>query len=385
MYRSILIIVLLGLHTLAAQDLSSTIDSLQLELEENPGSHDLHTMLANCYYGLKNYTDAAEEFRHALELNPDDFSSHFKVALCHYHLDSITVARVELEKVRDMQPTNKHPYLWLGDTYGLLGMYDDMLGALEEYRRLAGKDYFHSYSTRDYHNVDALVAQAYAMKGQYDQAIKCYKDAVDDYWGPYTFDIALALIYTNKGNSSEVEHWLGKAVEHVERYYHYSQKIEEDSLAFMLIRVHAYFSWLLGRFENAATLMDSLYSATGLDSIGLYNRCVYHIAVGDVDSMKDLEELLIQAAFSSVFYDVLILLRSDSLSEATTLLINNKEWLNKSALLMGLNAYMLEQLGNDSQATKWWYRCYGYLPLGIDVRSMRRFIDSFVAAVKKIP
>lgn len=380
--------MLLGLHALAAQDLSSTIDSLKSEIEENPKSHALHTMLANCYYGLGNHTDALEEFRHAIELNSDDFSSHFKVALCYYHLDSINVARVELEKVRDMQPTNKHPYWWLGDTYGLLGMYDDMLGALEKYKSLCGKEYFHSYSTRDYHHVDAVdagVAQAYAMKGQYDRAIKCYKNAVDDYWGPYTFDIALALIYANKGNSSEVEHWLGKSVEHVERYYHYYQKIEEDSLAFMLIQVHAYFSWLLGRFENAATLMDSLYSATELDTIGLYNRCVYHMAAGNVHSMKDLEEILIDAAFSSVLYDVLILLRSDLLSEATTLLISNKEWLSKSALLMGLHAYMLEQLGDESQATKWWYRCYGSLPLGIDVRSMRHFIDSFVATVKKIP
>ena len=384
MYRSILVIVLLGLHTLAAQDLSSTIDSLQLELEENPGSHELHTKLANCHYGLKNYTDALEEFRHALELNPNDFSSHFKVALCYYHLDSITVARVELEKVRDMQPTNKHPYLWLGDTYGLLGMYDDMLGALEEYKRLCGKEYYHSYSTRDYYDVDALIAQAYAMKGQYDDAIKCYKDAVDDYWGHYTFDIALAMIYARKGKSSEVEHWLGKAVEHVERHYHYFQKIEEDRLAPMLIRVHAYFFWLLGRYENAATLLDSVYSVTELDSIDIYNRCVYHIAAGDVHSMKDLEELLMHAAFSSVLYDVLILVRSDSLSEAITLLMNNREWLSRSALLMGLDAYMLEQLGDESQATKWWYRCGGNLPLGIDVESMRRFIDSFVTSVKKI-
>ncbi|UCG29851.1 MAG: tetratricopeptide repeat protein [candidate division WOR-3 bacterium] len=385
MYRSILIIVLLGLHTLAAQDLSSTIDSLKSEIEENPGSHELHTMLANCYYGLGNYTDALEEFRHAIELNPDDFASHFKVALCYYHLDSNTVARVELEKVRDMQPTNKHPYWWLGDTYGLLGMYDDMLGALEEYRSLCGKEYFHSYSTRDYYNVDAGVAQAYAMKGQYDQAIKCYKDAVDDYWGPYTFDIALAMIYANKGNSSEVGHWRGKAAEHVERYYRDFQKMKEDSLAFMLIKVHAYLSWLLGSFENAATLMDSLSSVTELDSIGIYNRCVYHIAAGDVHSMEDLKESLIHAALYSVLYDVLSMLRSDSLSEAITLLTNNEEWLRKSALPMGLYAYVLEQLGDESQATKWWYRCYGYLPLGIDVRSMRHFIDSFVATVKKIP
>jgi len=385
MYRSILIIVLLGLHTLVAQDLSSTIDSLKSEIEENPGSHELYTMLANCYYGLGNYTDALEEFRHALELNPDDFPSQFKVALCYYHLDSIGVARVELEKVRDVQPTNKHPYLWLGDTYGLLGMYDDMLGALGEYRRLCGKDYFHSYSTRDYYDVDALIAKAYAMKGQHDEAIKCYKDAVDDYWGPYTYDIALAMIHADKGNSSEVEHWRGKAVEHVERYYRYFQKMEEDSLAPMLIKVHAYLSWLLGRFEDAAALTDSPCTVTELDSIGIYNRCVYRIAAGDVHSMEDLKESLIHAALYSVLYDVLSMLRSDSLSEAITLLTNNKEWLRKSALPMGLYAYMLEQLGDESQATKWWYRCYGNLPLGIDVRSMRHFVDSFVTAVKKIP
>lgn len=42
----------------------------------------------------------------------------------------------------------------------------------------------------------------------------------------------------------------------------------------------------------------------------------------------------------------------------------------------------LEKLGKDTEAKIYWFKCYGKLPLGIDVESMRNFIDKFICTIK---
>ena len=384
MYRSTLIAILLGLSLSTPQDLSSSVDSLKSEIEKNPGSPELHFSLANCYYGLGEYTNAIQEFQRALDLKPDCFSARFKLALCYYHVDSIDVARIELERVRDIQPANKHPYLWLGDVYGLLGLYDEMLTSFKEYRRLAGKDFFHGHSTRDYFDVEDLIAKSYAMQGQSDSAIEYYRSAIDDYWGPYHYDIMLAVIYAREGESSKAEKWLAKGMEHLKRYYHYRGGNEIRDFGMALLRTKAIWLWLLGYFDRSVALLDSLGLITELDTVDIYNKCVFKISAGDANGVEDLKQAAAHLGRFSILFDVLMLLRADSLSEAMSVLNADKEYLNKSGLGRGLYAYILEELGYKSQAVKWWYRSYGNLPLGADVESMRHFMKAFVATARRI-
>ncbi|MBE0434113.1 tetratricopeptide repeat protein [candidate division WOR-3 bacterium] len=387
MCRVAFFVVTLFVTSLAARDLSSQIDSLKVEIEKNPGVHELHFTLANCYYGLEDYTNAVQELSRVLDLKPDSRAARFKMAMCYLRMDSIDIARAELERVRDMNPVDKHPYywLWLGHVYGTLGFYDEMLDAFEEYKRLAGKDFHHRYGTRDYYDVEGFIAQSYALMGRTDEAIKYYRGTIGGYWGPYRHCLMLAMIYAGKGDASNAAKWLDKTLMYDERYYHYysDERINRTSPRFL--RTKATFLWRIGRFDDAVATMDSIGSYTELDTVDLYNRMVFKISAGDPHALDDLRQSGIPSSRLQVGYDVLMLLRVDSLSEAMSLLSAAEEYLSVSGFGRGLYAYILEESGYGAEAVKWWYRSYGNLPLGIDVESMRRFMHHVVAVCKEKP
>jgi len=342
--------------------------------------------LGNCYYALGEYGNALGEFHHAADLKPDFFSAQFKAALCYYHLGSLTIARAELERLRDMQPENKHPYRWLGEVYGQIGFYEEMLSALEEYKRLAGEDFFHGFSTRDYDKIEGFIAKGYAMMGQYDTAFNYYRIVIDDYWGPYQYDIMLAMIYARKGESSKAESWQEKAIAHLERNLHYYSTIDSAIGVPILLRTKAYLWWLVGRYDRAIATADSVGTFVEFCDIDAYNRGVYRVAAGDVHGLDDLRHASEIVPYRyCAFYDAVMSVRVDSLTNALSILDRNKEYLAASGIGKALYAQILEKLGRVSEAQKWWFQCYGRIPFGTDVESMRHFMDDFIAKVKMKP
>ncbi|MEO0143100.1 MAG: DNA-formamidopyrimidine glycosylase family protein [candidate division WOR-3 bacterium] len=71
---------------------------------------------------------------------------------------------------------------------------------------------------------------------------------------------------------------------------------------------------------------------------------------------------------------------SDSLTytEAERLLFRKNLYLSRSGIANGLHAFVLEKQGKSSSAMKYWLTCFGKLPLGVDIESMRKFIEIFV-------
>ncbi|KPJ73311.1 hypothetical protein AMJ52_03925 [candidate division TA06 bacterium DG_78] len=56
--------------------------------------------------------------------------------------------------------------------------------------------------------------------------------------------------------------------------------------------------------------------------------------------------------------------------------------LKRLGIAKGLLAWILEERGKDIEAKKYWFKCFGQLPLGADVESMRSFIDEFIQTIK---
>jgi tetratricopeptide (TPR) repeat protein len=323
-----LLVVTLMVFNFAHSSLESSIDSLKLEIEKTPGDYDLHFNLGMCYYSLQDYDQAFHEFVKVLSLEKDHMPAIRKLAF----------------------------------VYGHLGEYESMLEFCNTSMRKFGEPtYFLSYAS----------GIANALLGKYDAAIECYDDALALSPYPeceYQKEFELAVIHHASGDTIEGNKLLNKSLSGVEGF-----RRGWDAI---------YYFWF-GRYDEAVRRQNNAMEEN-VDLYDMYNLGVYQVASGDKSGLVTIESAFGKDTTGLVraVYDAIIYILSDSLSDAERTLKQKIPHLGASGMANGLLAWTLEKLDRSDEAKKYWFKCYGKLPLAIDIESMRYFIDYFLSVIR---
>jgi tetratricopeptide (TPR) repeat protein len=365
--KLLILIFLFAAFNLSYADLQSAVDSLKLEIEKNPDDYLLHFKLGSCYYSSGEYEEALQEFNRTLELNSDYSLARYKIAAIYYAMDSFDIAKTKFEKLLKIYPEKKAVYVRLGFICGLLGNYDKMLQIFQKYTQET--DYDFSYEC----------GIACVFLGNYENAINYYQRASEQYTG---LELELAIIYHHSNDTTKANSWFKKSLK-----YFSGISWPLDQYGFDLNTLQSYKSvyyYLFGKFDEAIEIINDLIKHDKHNYIYYYNLGVFRIASGDADGLEDIKNAcdLDTTGFVQAVYDALIAVTSDSFLNAEILLKQKIGGLKRSGIAKGLLALTLEKLGKDTEAKIYWFKCYGKLPLGIDVESMRNFIDKFIRTIK---
>ena len=368
--KLLILIFLFAAFNLSYADLQSAVDSLKFEIEKKPDYYKFHFDLGLCYAALGEYENALEAFNSTLELNKDHTQAKYKIAIIYYYMDSLKIARDKFEDLLETDPDRESAYRYLGSIYGSLAEYEKMLDIYKTYDKRKEKTYSFTYEC----------GMACAFLGKCEESINNYQKAIKQYWHPYGLDIELAMLYQKLGDSLKAEKWFNKSMEDLSaacRYYGW--KLKQD----VLLSYKSPWYYRLGKFDNAIAMIDTLIQFKKEDYIDIYNLGVFRIASGDADGLEDIKNAcdLDTTEFVQAVYDALIAVTSDSFLNAEILLKQNISELKKSGIAKGLLAWTLEKLGKDTEAKIYWFKCYGKLPLGIDVESMRNFMNKFICTI----
>lgn len=379
MYKKLLILVvfLTILNALFA-DLRSAVDSLRLEIEKSSDVYKLHFDLGSCFYALRDYESALQEFNRALELKKDFPATEFQIALIYFHMDSLQKARDKFEGLRQKYPDKKSVYEWLGYIFGYAGEYEKMLTAFKEYYNRTHKEFFRGQN-RGY-DLSREVGMAYAMLKKYQEAISYYHKEIGYYRFRVEAKMELAMLYKKTNDIHKANGCFNEAIASLSKYYdYYNSELKKD----LLLDYKSAWCYRLEEFDWGIALIDTLIQLKRESYINIYNLGVFRIASGDPRGLDDITKACIidTTGFVQAVYGAIVAIKEDSLEKAEQSLKQPIPGLRRSGIAKGLLAWILEKLGKDTEAKKYWFKCYGQLPLGTDVESMRSFIDRFIETI----
>jgi tetratricopeptide (TPR) repeat protein len=329
----------------AYADLRSAADSIKLEIEKNPDDFKSYFDLGLCYIAIDEYEEALTAFERTLELNSEYILAKYKIALVYYVMDSLEIAKLKFEELKETYVDKKNVGNWLRTIHLRCGMI-------------------------------------YALEKQYDKAIENYQKAIkllnrDKAPG---WDIDLAMLYYKIGDSAQVNVWFDRARENLDYYRRYYVGGEKRAQA-----LNAIYHYYLNKFERAIELNHSIYNKDKSNGIALYNLGVFKIASGDSRGFESINNAIEMdtTGFVSSVYNAINAILVDSLSNTVALLQQNIDGLQSSGVAKGLLAWTLEKLGKEGEAKHLWIKCYGQLPLGTDIESMRDFINRFLKTIRE--
>jgi len=363
--KLLILIFLFAASNLSYADLQSAVDSLKLEIEKNPDDYKFHFDLGLCYAALGEYENALEAFNSTLELNKDHTQAKYKIAIIYYYMDSLKIARDKFEDLLETDPDKESAYRYLGSIYGSLAEYEKMLDIYKTYDKRKEKTYSFTHEC----------GIACAFLGKYEESINNYQKAIKQYRHPYGLDIELAILYQKTDDTLKAKKWFKKSIKDVKSYSF------ENEQALWTMSIYYYY---MEEYDNSIDIVSKIIRDEKIDGIAHYNLGVFRIASGDADGLEDIKNAcdLDTTGFVQAIYNALLAIKTDSLMDAQRYLKQKIGGLKRSGIAKGLLAWTLEKLGKDTEAKIYWFKCYGKLPLGIDVESMRNFIDKFIHTTK---
>ncbi len=320
-------------------NLLTKVDSLQAEIAKNPDDAVLHYKLGRAYYTLGQYENALDNFTKVLSLSND-------------YPDAV---------------------LMLARSYGCLGNYDQMLHICEEHaeRREAPPIFYRELGV------------ASAMLGDNRAAIEYYQRGlkVRPYNMRYEFEVELAMLFRQVEDDDEAEIWLEHALEDLAKTLHSKRKDE------LVAGYKTVYLFRLGYFQKADSIVERMVNNGRAKHVNLYNQAIFKLAAGDSSGLACFRRVSEgdTTSFVNTIYKALMALKVDSVHNAEAILKSNVHALRKSGMAKGLLAWTLERIGKDAETRKYWFMCYGKLPLGTNVASMRAFMDRFILFVKEQP
>lgn len=86
---------------------------LRVFLQQEPDSHLALSLLARCYYALKDFDKGIATIREAIRRNPDESFYHYLQGFGYYQLDKLEQAKADLHTAIQLNP-------WVAEYYGLL-------------------------------------------------------------------------------------------------------------------------------------------------------------------------------------------------------------------------------------------------------------------------
>ena len=191
---------------LKTRNYSRAEELLESELEKNPGSPQLLTLLGGTFFLDGKYLNCAIAMKKADALTPLDERSRFTLAMSYVSLKRSDWARPELEKLAAGSPQNALYTYWIARLDYDASQYPAAIAALQRALRLDPG------FVRAHDNLGLC----YEALGKYAEAIESFKEAVrlnrqaprGSPWPP----LNLALLLSKLGHMQEVEAYLKESL-----------------------------------------------------------------------------------------------------------------------------------------------------------------------------
>ncbi len=159
-----------GIRRYELNDLPGAIKFFEKAVKINPNFAESYYNIGECYYSLKKYNEAIEAYNNAISIDPDHAASYWGLGLSYYELEDFKEAVDSYKNSIKIDSNNIETHLGLGDSYLGLNLYEE---AIHSYRQICK---FTDYKD---HSYIALLAVVYAKAGNFEEAIKCQKEAID--------------------------------------------------------------------------------------------------------------------------------------------------------------------------------------------------------------
>jgi hypothetical protein len=140
--------------------------------------------------------------------------------------------------------------------------------------------------------------------------------------------------------------------------------------------------YLLGNYSQAINEVQKRVSKNNIGIHDQYNLSNFIIISGNKDGLEKLRatcESDTQQRHRDI-YEAVTYIRFDSLAQAEQKLL--KSSFTESGIRNALLAWIYEKTGRAEEAYVYWYHCFGRVPLGVNVNSMRNFINRYIEIIK---
>ncbi|MBE0557177.1 MAG: tetratricopeptide repeat protein, partial [Proteobacteria bacterium] len=129
-----------------------------------------HINIGSAYLGSGQYNSAMKEFLEAERLTPEDPKVHFLLGIAYHGRGLDERAIGAFQRAIDLNPDDPAVHNFLGAIYLGMGRVDD---AIASFNRALRNVLYETPATALYN-----LGRAYYEKGQYDTALKQYRDAI---------------------------------------------------------------------------------------------------------------------------------------------------------------------------------------------------------------
>lgn len=128
-----------------------------------------HINIGSAYLGAAQYNSAMKEFMEAERLTPDDPKVHFLLGIAYHGRGLDDKAIGAFQRAIELNPDDSAAYNFLGAIYLGKGRLDD---AIVAFNKALSNPLYNTPATALYN-----LGRVYYEKGQYDSALKRYRDA----------------------------------------------------------------------------------------------------------------------------------------------------------------------------------------------------------------
>lgn len=135
-------------------------------IKEQAGNH---INIGSAYLGSAQYNSAMREFLEAERLTPEDPKVHFLLGIAYHGRGLDEKAIAAFQRAIDLNPDDSAVHNYLGAVYLGKGRLDD---AIASFNRALSNVLYDTPATALYN-----LGRAYYAKGQYDSALRYYRDA----------------------------------------------------------------------------------------------------------------------------------------------------------------------------------------------------------------
>ena len=182
-------------------------DDLQRAIDVNPDVAGYHEKLGTVLMELEDWEGAQRSFTQAIELDEGLFKAHYKLAQVHERLDSPQEALAEYTLAVQTGPRFIEGYRSLGRLYADLGYLEEAVQVLQGGLQVVIE------GTEDEAHLHHLLGTVFQQQGDYDAAVREFRDALRLMPSLREALFALGWTYSLQDNREEARRYLKRYVD----------------------------------------------------------------------------------------------------------------------------------------------------------------------------
>jgi len=182
-------------------------DDLQRAIDVNPDVAGYHEKLGTVLMELEDWEGAQERFERALELDDQLFKAHYKLGQVHERLDNPQDALREYTAAIQAGPRFIEAYRSLGRLYADLDYLEQAIQVLQAGLQVVIE------GTEDEAHLHHLLGTVYQQQGDYDAAVREFRDALRLMPSLREALFALGWTYSLQDNREEARRFLRQYID----------------------------------------------------------------------------------------------------------------------------------------------------------------------------